>query len=101
MTEQEAINVPRKSQKIVKKYGKHQWKRKEDGTIDEDAWEYDIHGGVLCERCGANICIFCNPDYEKLEDCGEEYWLCPACGKRYEYKCERCKCGQAMDWSKE
>lgn len=93
--------IPKKPKKIIKKYGKHKWKLKEDGTIDEYAWEFETHCGVICERCNETVCVFCVSDYEELEDCKEEYWLCPNCGKRNNCKRKHCECGQVFDWSEE
>ena len=84
---------------FYKKYGKHQWKRKENGEIDENTWDSDIHSGVVCEVCGECVCTICNPDYDELDDCEEEYWICPNCGKKIYCKDDYCKCGQHLDWS--
>lgn len=89
----------KKPEHFYKKYGKHKWKRKENGEIDEDAWDSDVHSGVVCEICGECICAMCDPDYDELEDCEEEYWICPNCGKKIYCKDEYCKCGQHLKWS--
>lgn len=91
--------IPKKPNRFYQKYGKHKWKRKENGEIDECAWDFDSHSGVVCEICGECVCTICNPDYEKLDDCEEEYWNCPNCGKRVNWKSKYCECGQAIDWS--
>jgi len=89
----------KKPNHFYKKYGKHQWRRKDSGEIDEDAWDSDAHSGVVCEVCGECVCTMCNPDYDELDDCEEEYWICPNCGKKIYCKDEYCKCGQHLDWS--
>ena len=90
--------IPKEPKRIYKKYGKHKWKRKENGEIDEMAWDFDYHNGVICEICCKAICVCCNPDYDELEDCEEEYFLCPNCGKKHYTKTIYCDCGQALKW---
>lgn len=82
-----------------KKYGKHKWRRMENGEIDECAWDFGNHNGVACEICGETVCVLCNPNYDELDDCEEEYWICPNCAKKIYCKDEYCKCGQRLDWS--
>lgn len=89
----------KKPEHFYKKYGKHQWRRKDNGEIDEDAWDSDTHSGVVCEVCGECVCTMCNPDYDELDDCEEEYWICPNCAKKIYCKDEYCQCGQHFDWS--
>ena len=36
---------------------KHNWKKNKDGSIDEYAWEYEFHSGVVCEDCGRCVSI--------------------------------------------
>lgn len=48
---------------------KHNWKRDENGNINEWAWEAGFHNGVLCVDCGESVCVNCNPDYMELDDC--------------------------------
>lgn len=48
---------------------KHNWKKNKDGNIDEYAWEYEFHSGVVCEDCGRCVCTMCNPNYIELDDC--------------------------------
>lgn len=89
--------IPKEPKRIYKKYGKHKWKRKDNGEIDDIAWDFDYHNGVICEICGKAVCVNCNPNYDELEDCEEEYFLCPNCGKKvppFAY----CNCGQALKW---
>ena len=54
-----------------------------------------------CEVCGKTVCVHCNPDYNKLNDCEEEYWICPNCGKKMYAKHKHCDCGQHIDWGEE
>lgn len=91
--------IPKKPNHFYKKYGKHQWRRKDSGEIDEDAWDSDAHSGVVCEVCGECVCTMCNPDYDELDDCEEEYWICPNCAKKIYCKDKYCQCGQHLDWS--
>lgn len=83
------------------KYGKHNWKKDKKGNDDIWAWESGYHYGVVCVNCGETVCVGCNPDYneEESEDCEEEYYECPICGKRV-YKDKYCStCGQKLDWN--
>ena len=98
-----AINVlekqiPKKPIHKIEKYGKHKWKKGDDGQIDDFAWEFDIHRGVVCERCGKEVCVYCNPDYDKLEDCEEESYICATCNDKVYYKHKFCNCGQKFDY---
>lgn len=88
---------PKKPKHILIHHGKHRWRRQENGEIDESAWEYDYHNGVACEICGKTVCVCCNPEYDQLTDCKEEYWICPNCQQKVHLK--HCNCGQAIDWS--
>lgn len=93
--------IPKKPERVLIKHGKHRWRRKESGEIDEFAWEYEHHNGVACEICGETVCVCCNPDYDQLTDCEEEYWICPNCGKKMRVKNKHCDCGQIIDWGSE
>ena len=46
--------------------GKHKWKLDDKGEVDEFAWDCDYHSGVVCERCGIQVCTMCEPDYDDL-----------------------------------
>lgn len=83
------------------KYGKHKWKLDEDGNIDEVAWGYEFCNGVVCERCGETVCVHCNPNYDKLEDCEVDIYICPFCDKEVGYRQKYCDCGQKLDWRNE
>ena len=93
--------IAKKPKSTYIKYGKHTWAKKENGEIDDFAWDYEYHNGVYCEVCGKTVCTLCNPQYDVLTDCEEEYYSCPSCGKKIfpAYKC--CDCGQKIDWSDE
>ena len=90
--------IPKEPKRIYKKYGKHKWIRKENGEIDECAFDFGIHSGVVCEVCGESFCVLCNPDYDELNDCEEEYFLCPNCGEKLYGNPVYCNCGQALKW---
>ncbi len=80
-------------------YGKHQWVRNEDGTINDMVWDYDYHNGPHCERCGACPCMYCEPDYDD-KPCVVEFYQCPNCGKKMTeyYIPEKCPhCGTLLD----
>lgn len=89
-----------KHQKI--EYGKHKWKRKRNGEIDDFAWDYQYCNGVVCEVCGDTYCVHCNPDYDNLEDCVTEDWFCPNCNEKVGYTFSHCaRCNQKLDRSNE
>lgn len=51
----------------------HEWKRNEDGTIDEFVIECadedgHWHNGPQCVKCGYSFCMFCDvKQWEKVE----------------------------------
>lgn len=90
--------IPEEPKHVHIKHGKHTWRKTENGKVDEFAFEYGFHNGVVCEVCGEAVCVCCNPDYEKLDGCEKEYWLCPDCEKRVGYKSKICDCGKYLDW---
>lgn len=93
--------IAKKPVHIHEEYDHHEWRKKEDGSIDEFAWSYESHNGVACERCNETYCIFCDPDYdEKGDKCIIDEHYCPNCGKYIISSDEYCnKCGQHIDWS--
>lgn len=93
--------IPKKPKHTYIKHGKHTWKKNENGEIDDCAWDYDYHNGVVCEVCGETVCVHCNPDYMELDDCEEEHWSCSSCGKEVYRNTKYCDCGQKLDWSEE
>lgn len=90
--------IPKKPKHVLIKCGKHTWKKNEDGEVDDFAWDYDYHNGVVCEVCGETVCVHCNPKYDELTDCEEEYWKCQSCGKKLYSKPKYCDCGQKLKW---
>ena len=93
--------ISKKPKHTYIKHGKHTWKKNENGEIDDFAWDYDYHNGVVCEVCGEAVCVHCNPDYMELDDCEEEHWSCSSCGKEVYRNTKYCDCGQKLDWSDE
>lgn len=93
--------IPKKPKHTYIKHGKHTWRKDENGETDDFAWEYDYHNGVVCEVCGETVCVYCNPDYDKLEDCEEDIYNCPSCNEGVCYCQKLCDCGQKLDWSDE
>lgn len=91
--------IPKKAKHIVEKYGKHKWQRKENGEVDDSAWDYEYHNGVVCEVCGETVCVHCEPDYDNKEDCEKSYYVCPTCKEKTFFKRIYCDCGQKLDWS--
>ena len=91
--------IPMKPKHTLIKYGKHKWKRDENGNIDEFAWDFDYHNGVMCEVCGECYCVHCDPDYDKLEDCETEDWSCPVCNSIVYFNSFVCEnCMQKLNW---
>ena len=93
--------IPKKPKHTLIKHGKHTWRKNKDGYVDDFAWDFSYHNGVVCEVCGETVCVNCNPKYDELTDCEEEYWDCPYCEKKIHYKSNYCDCGQKLDWSDE
>ena len=89
--------IPKKPKHTYIKHGKHTWKKDKNGEIDNFAWDFDYHNGVVCEVCGETVCVHCNPNYDKLEDCEENIYSCPVCGKEVYYNQKHCDCGQKLD----
>ena len=75
---------------------KHKWRTREDGEIDEFAWDYEYHNGVICDICGFNPCIHCHPDYDENDDCNEHF-VCSECGRHEKEQHLYCHCGAKMD----
>lgn len=93
--------IPMKAEHKVIKHGKHKWRKDKNGEIDDFAFGYDYRNGVVCEICGKAVCVHCNPDYDKLEDCEADYYICPTCRDKFYSKRDCCRCGQKLDWSDE
>lgn len=90
--------IPKKPEHTLIKHGKHTWRKKGNGEVDCFAWDFDYHNGVVCEVCGEKVCVHCNPEYDELTDCEEEYWNCPFCEKILHYNAKYCDCGQRIDF---
>lgn len=78
-------------------FDEHDWNRRDDGAVDEYAFEVGMHNGPMCKRCGHSWCVHCEPDGID-EPC--EITVCSHCrrepiyGKRTDY-CGNC--GARMD----
>ena len=92
-------NKPKKINYTKIHYGKHKWKVYKNGEVDDWAWDAGYCNGVVCEVCGNSYCVYCDPDYDELEDCEVEYYNCPTCGEKVGYKNLYCECGQKIDWT--
>lgn len=90
--------TPKEPQRVYIKHGKHEWKKDENGEIDYFAWSSGYCNGVVCEVCGKTVCVHCHPDYEEMQDCKGEYFLCPNCGKKHYERSACCECGQILKW---
>ena len=92
--------IAKRPKLIVKKHGKHTWRKDKNGNVDEWAWESGYCNGVVCEVCYASYCVHCTPNYDDFQDCQERYRICPTCGAtaftRY-----RNECGQKLDQTEE
>lgn len=87
---------------IHREFTEHQWRRDEDGNIDEFAMESGYHNGPVCERCGYTFCEHCNPDGWDEEPCVIDKYCCPNCNEEIMRQDKYCNhCGQAIDWSEE
>ena len=93
--------IPKKPKHTYIKHGKHTWKKDKNGEIDNFAWGFDYHNGVVCEVCGKTVCVHCNPNYDELEDCEVNIYNCPSCDKEVCYNQKHCDCDQLLDWSGE
>lgn len=93
--------IPKKAERKVIKYGKHKCRKDKNGEIDDFAFDYGYHNGVVCEICGEAVCVHCNPDYDKLDNCEDNYYICPTCRDKFYSKRDYCSCGQKLDWSEE
>lgn len=76
---------------------KHVWKKDKNCKPDEWAWEHEFHNGVYCTLCYTHRCVHCEPDWEMLEDCREEHYVCSRCGEVSLRKTSNCICGAKMD----
>ena len=85
---------------IYEEYPEHDWKRKENGEIDDFAFDGDYHNGPYCKRCHYSFCIFCDPNGWNKEPCVIDEYKCPKCGRYISKNTKFCsKCGQAVKWN--
>lgn len=92
--------IPKKPIHIHEEYDKHDWYKDEDGNIDEFAFEWAFHNGVVCKRCQKTYCVHCDPNYDN-DKCIVNEYKCPTCSALITRSklCENC--GQVLDWSGE
>lgn len=95
LKEQEAEQVIH----VYEEYPEHDWVRKENGDIDDFAYDGGYHNGPVCKRCYYSFCIFCNPDGWNDEPCIIDEYKCPKCGRCISKGTKFCSnCGQAVKW---
>ena len=75
---------------------KHRWRTKDNGEVDEFAWDREFHNGPVCTICGSAPCVHCRPGWEDDEGC-DEHFACSVCGVHEEKKYPYCHCGAKMD----
>lgn len=92
--------IPKNPIHIHEEYEKHQWRKNDNGEVDEWAFSSGYCNGVVCERCHDVECVICNPDYDN-KPCIIDKYLCPLCHLELLPNEHHCKCGQTLDWSKE
>ena len=84
---------------IHEEYPEHDWERKENGEIDDFAFDGDYHNGPACKRCYYSFCIHCDPNGWNKEPCVIDYYKCKKCGKYLRKTQKFCEdCGQEVDW---
>ena len=85
---------------IHKEYPEHEWKRKENGEIDDCAFDTDHHNGPVCVRCLDSFCIWCEPNgFETHKRCVVDRYECPECGRGVYNGQEHCThCGKGIVW---
>ncbi len=84
---------------IYEEYPEHDWKRKENGDIDDFAWDGDYHNGPMCKRCYYSFCVLCNPNGWDKKRCIIDEYKCPKCGMDISEGTKFCPdCGQAVKW---
>lgn len=74
---------------------KHYWRTDKHGSIDETAWDHEIHNGPVCKICGFAPCVHCNPIWAEEESC-REHFVCSVCGLHADEKYPYCHCGAKM-----
>lgn len=85
---------------IHKEYPEHEWKRKENGEIDDCAFDMDNHNGPMCVRCWDSFCIWCEPNgFETHKRCVVDWYECPECGGAVPEGQGHCAhCGKGIVW---
>ena len=84
---------------VHEEYPEHDWVRKENGDIDEFAYDGDYHNGPMCKRCYYSFCIHCDPNGWNNEPCIIDEYKCPKCGHIISKGTKFCSnCGQAVRW---
>ena len=84
---------------IHEEYPEHDWERKENGDIDDFAYDGDYHNGPMCKRCYYSFCIHCDPDGWNKEPCIIDKYKCPKCERYISKGTKFCSdCGQAVKW---
>lgn len=83
---------------IHQEFSEHQWRRTEEGKIDEFAMYVDYHNGPVCERCGYSFCEHCEPNGWDEEPCVIDEYRCPNCNQEIGRSDKCCKyCGQILN----
>ena len=84
---------------VHEEYPEHDWVRKENGDIDDFAYDGDYHNGPMCKRCYYAFCIFCDPNGWNDEPCIIDEYKCPKCGRCINKGTKFCSnCGQEVKW---
>jgi hypothetical protein len=85
---------------IHEEYPEHDWERKENGDIDDFAYDGDYHNGPMCKRCYYSFCIHCDPNGWNKKPCIIDEYNCPKCGRYISKGTKFCSdCGQAVKWN--
>lgn len=85
---------------VHEEYQEHDWKRRENGEIDDFAYDNDYHNGPMCKRCYYSFCMFCDPDGWNKEPCIIDKYKCPKCGRFISKGTKFCSdCGQEVKWN--
>ena len=84
---------------VHEEYKEHDWVRKENGDIDDFAYDGNYHNGPSCKRCHYSFCIFCDPDGWNKEPCIIDEYKCPKCRRYISKGTKFCSdCGQEVKW---
>lgn len=85
---------------IHEEYPEHDWERKENGDIDDFAYDGDYHNGPMCKRCYYSFCIYCDPNGWNKKPCIIDEYKCPKCGRYISKGTKFCSdCGQEVKWN--